>query len=513
MKPRMLSIEEEAELARSNKKVKDGHHAEFKAYVKAFEFDNLMDEDEESDDDSETGIGKLREGWVSVQLTKETKQRLRGTWSKAIIVKLVGRTVSLSYIRTKLTHLWRPTGRMDCVDLGYGFFLVKFFSKEDLEAVLMGGPWFIGVWVRLCELPFELYETEVLKQIGESVGKVLRIDSHTAVEARGKYARLCIQIDINKPLVNTILIGRFEQPVSYEGLHNLCFSCGRLGHRVEACPFTIRKREEQTGSPKETQAGRDDVPHEEHASQQVPSGDATPVVCEVAETEGAYGPWMVVKRRFNGRKGTKSSLGTEGTAIPVQNFAPRPPLKISEQMGTSPSGPVFTQSTSRVGTKNGYGDHVRKGEVGWSSKAQGLRETSSMNHVSSSKMGPLKRNLIPTATHQWKLSSIFLNTLSTANASPISAVLSHSAESYFEFGASAKSGPPQQDRSIVAHCPSDRQLDPNSSNGQQSFNCVGNGAEFIGVQVDPVSREGSECEDVGDECMASEEGDGAPPTV
>nr|XP_023911414.1 uncharacterized protein LOC112023031 [Quercus suber] len=263
----------------------------------------------------------------------------------------------------------------------------------------------IAVWVRLCELPFELYETEVLKQIGESVGKVLRIDSHTAVEARGKYARLCIQIDINKPLVNTILIGRFEQPVSYEGLHNLCFSCGRLGHRVEACPFTIRKREEQTGSPKETQAGRDDVPHEEHASQQVPSGDATPVVCEVAETEGAYGPWMVVKRRFNGRKGTKSSLGTEGTAIPVQNFAPRPPLKISEQMGTSPSGPVFTQSTSRVGTKNGYGDHVRKGEVGWSSKAQGLRETSSMNHVSSSKMGPLKRNLIPSESSEPGLSA------------------------------------------------------------------------------------------------------------
>ena len=50
----------------------------------------------------------------------------------------------------------------------------------------------------------------MLRQIGESVGKVLRIDSHTALEARGKYARLCIQIDIDKPLVNTILIGRFE---------------------------------------------------------------------------------------------------------------------------------------------------------------------------------------------------------------------------------------------------------------------------------------------------------------
>ena len=163
---------------------------------------------------------------------------------------------------------------MDCVDLGYGFFLVRFFAKKDLDNVLRRGPWFIGdqflsirpwepffkpsmanvsliaVWIRLCELPFELYEAEVLKQIGESIGKVLRIDSHTAMEARGKYARLCIQIDINKPLVNTILIGRFEQAVTYEGIQSLCFSCGRLGHKVEACPYTIRKGKEKMGPKK-----------------------------------------------------------------------------------------------------------------------------------------------------------------------------------------------------------------------------------------------------------------------
>ncbi|XP_075670334.1 uncharacterized protein LOC142640124 [Castanea sativa] len=115
---------------------------------------------------------------------------------------------------------------------------VGFFSNEDLDAVLMKGLWFIGdhflsirpwepffkssmanvsvitVWIRLCELPIELYDAEVLKQIGESIGKVLRIDSHTAMEARGKYARLCIQVDVNKPLVNTICIGHFEWVVS-----------------------------------------------------------------------------------------------------------------------------------------------------------------------------------------------------------------------------------------------------------------------------------------------------------
>ncbi|XP_050277967.1 uncharacterized protein LOC126719464 [Quercus robur] len=201
------------------------------AYVNAFDFESLMEEDEFSDGEGSESNGRIPEGWVTVKLTKETKRRIRGPLLKAIIVKQVGRTISLTYMCTKLNQMWRPSTRMDCVDLGYGFFLVRFFAKEDLDNVLRRGPWFLGdhflsirlwepffkpstvnvsliaVWIHLCELPFKLYEAEVLKQIRESIGKVLRIDSHTAIEARGKYARLCIQIDINKPLVNTILIG------------------------------------------------------------------------------------------------------------------------------------------------------------------------------------------------------------------------------------------------------------------------------------------------------------------
>ena len=129
--------------------------------------------------------------------------------------------------------------------------------KEDLDAGLRKGSWFIGehylsrrlwepffnsdaanvssiaVWVRLHRLPIELYEAEVLIQIGEAIGKVLRVDTHTAMEARGKYARLCIQVDANKPLINTVLIGKFEQAVVYEGINKLCFVCGRIGHKKE----------------------------------------------------------------------------------------------------------------------------------------------------------------------------------------------------------------------------------------------------------------------------------------
>ena len=274
MKPRTLSREEEAELARSNKKVKDSHHAEFNegpsdgyppqnnsnhwnqsnasfrdklvgeipgAFAHAFDFTDHMDAESDSENEDED-INELRAGLVAIKLSKDTKKRLRERWCKAVIVKLVGRSVNFAYMQSKLNHIWKPVSRMDVVDLSHGFFLVRFFSKEDLNSVLRQGPWSLGdhflsirpwerffkpstanislvaVWIRLYELPIELYETEILREIGESIGKVLRIDTHTAMEARGKYARMCIQIDINKPLIDTILIGWFEQAVNYEGI-------------------------------------------------------------------------------------------------------------------------------------------------------------------------------------------------------------------------------------------------------------------------------------------------------
>ena len=130
--------------------------------------------------------------------------------------------------------------------------------------MLEKGPWFIGenflsirpwepyfktstasvtsiaVWIRFNELPIEYYETQTLKQIGSTIGTVLRIDTHTAVEAQGRYARLCVQFDVSKPLITSVQIGEFEQSVIFESIQRLCFSCGRLGHRKKSCLYSIR---------------------------------------------------------------------------------------------------------------------------------------------------------------------------------------------------------------------------------------------------------------------------------
>ena len=135
------------------------------------------------------------------------------------------------FLSSKIRELWKPSGRIDYIDLGHKFFLIEFECREDINKVLKGGSWFIGqqfltiwlwelefkasvasfssvaVWIRLLELPIEFYDPEVLKKIGEAIDPVLKIDTHIANGARGRFAMLCVQVNLDKPLIKTVMIG------------------------------------------------------------------------------------------------------------------------------------------------------------------------------------------------------------------------------------------------------------------------------------------------------------------
>ena len=51
----------------------------------------------EAKSDSNEEIEEVREDLASVSLLKETKQRIRASWAKALIVKVFGKTVGYNF--------------------------------------------------------------------------------------------------------------------------------------------------------------------------------------------------------------------------------------------------------------------------------------------------------------------------------------------------------------------------------------------------------------------------------
>lgn len=80
------------------------------------------------------------------------------------------------------------------------------------------------------------------------------MDETTLATSRGKFARVCVEIDLNKPLEASYKMR------GVEGLQELCFNCGRYGHKEVKCPLSSAKEganNEGTGGATATNAGSD----------------------------------------------------------------------------------------------------------------------------------------------------------------------------------------------------------------------------------------------------------------
>ncbi|XP_052192515.1 uncharacterized protein LOC127801414 isoform X14 [Diospyros lotus] len=196
----------------------------------------------------------------SLDLSSAEEAVLRAPFKHSLFAKVLGKRVDDRQLYAHLRSLWRPAGAIDFIPLARGFYLVNFSLPSDYDEVRYGFPWtiddhyivllrwdpnfkpseaiisLVAVWVRLPELQVQYYDEEILQKIGELIGEeVVKIDNCTRNRTKCKYARLCILIDLGKPVIPMIEIGGALQPIQYEGLHLLCYTCGRYGHRQHHC--------------------------------------------------------------------------------------------------------------------------------------------------------------------------------------------------------------------------------------------------------------------------------------
>ncbi|KHN24218.1 hypothetical protein glysoja_037052, partial [Glycine soja] len=130
-----------------------------------------------------------------------------------------------------------------------------FSSQDDYNTSLYEGPWMVEdhylvvqrwypffpmnakalknivVWIRIQCLPIELYNNVFLQRIGSSLGKFLKVDKLTSVQSRGKFTKICVELDLEKPLVPHIYVRGYKLNLEYKGLHSICFRCGCFGHK------------------------------------------------------------------------------------------------------------------------------------------------------------------------------------------------------------------------------------------------------------------------------------------
>ncbi|KAI9077691.1 hypothetical protein K1719_040378 [Acacia pycnantha] len=147
----------------------------------------------------------------------------------------------------------RPKNPLKLIPLSNGYYIVSFSNKEDREYAFQEGPWMIedhylivqrwrpnfnpwkadlqcniAAWIRLLDVPFEFYNVESLRRIGSMVGRMIKVDRSTSVYDKGGFARVCVEIDLKKPLLPSYTVFGEECPIIYEGLHNVCLACGSM---------------------------------------------------------------------------------------------------------------------------------------------------------------------------------------------------------------------------------------------------------------------------------------------
>ncbi|KAJ7947238.1 reverse transcriptase [Quillaja saponaria] len=269
------SLEEEDQLHQSNKKVKMGNGrnaitqenypplgdglGKKLSYKESVVGANTMEErmeceedmekskDEDMNVESDDDMKDLDQGENDdcpiIFLTKEEKKRIRQPWRESVIIKLLGKKIGYNFLCKKLYQIWKPKGVLKVIDLGNDFFLVR-------------------------------------------LGDPIKCDSTTSKADLENFARICVEIDLSKPLKSKYRLSKQIRRFEYEGLHLVCFKCGTYGHVTKLCPQGKKNSQEVQEEEYETQVIMEEVDHRWAAQTKDPPADNT----------GKYGDWMLVKK-------------------------------------------------------------------------------------------------------------------------------------------------------------------------------------------------------------------------
>jgi hypothetical protein len=155
-----------------------------------------------------------------------------------------------------------------------GLIIFQFTDEQAKLSVLEDGPWFfsrkylvlknwqrmmkpvkehpssIPVWVKLLNLPWELWNRECISRIASTIGRPIHVDQATAKRTRTSHARVCVEIDasIDLPHEVSVTVGGDQViiPIQYQVLPQMCDHCKVFGHPRCVKPVIVVKTDDST---------------------------------------------------------------------------------------------------------------------------------------------------------------------------------------------------------------------------------------------------------------------------
>ncbi|GAV92720.1 DUF4283 domain-containing protein, partial [Cephalotus follicularis] len=139
-------------------------------------------------------------------------------WSNTLVGYFVGKRIPLKVVKENLEKRWRKWGNVQVIAGADGYFLFRFSNNTSCDLVLSNGPWevwgaylalrrweegmslckesfsSIPVWVKLTNVPAELWTRPGLSYIASALGVPLCMDAATAAGNRLNFARICIEM-------------------------------------------------------------------------------------------------------------------------------------------------------------------------------------------------------------------------------------------------------------------------------------------------------------------------------
>ncbi|KAF5203726.1 Rna exonuclease [Thalictrum thalictroides] len=195
------------------------------------------------------------------EVPNEVIEQGQKEWEDYLVGSFVGKRLPFPLVKDALQKQWK-TQKFDMV-ADEDVFYFKFHTEEDKQMVLDKGPVFIAgrlfivrfwtpenekgkklissvpIWVNLEGVPKRLWSEEGLGFLASLIGKPVCLDDATAKKSRLKFARVCIEVDLDcsfPKVVKANMRGEVvEIKVEYNWIPSKCTKCSSFGHLTNRC--------------------------------------------------------------------------------------------------------------------------------------------------------------------------------------------------------------------------------------------------------------------------------------